>query len=200
MQQQQSKRTQQRTNGKPSGQSCRNTACNTAESSACKRDRRTFCTAIGWGGVASLFGGTLYASAQFLSPAVLYEPPSFFRAGAPEHYPQGTVSELWKDEERVWVVHTDAGLYSLVATCTHLGCAPNWLPGEQVFKCPCHGSTFTLAGDVVSGPAPAPLYRTPIRLAPDGQLIIGTGRLGIRLASQANREPRRSSAEYVVST
>ena len=137
---------------------------------------------------------------QFLSPAVLYEPPSFFRAGTHGQYPHGTVSELWKVEERVWIVHTDAGLYSLVATCTHLGCSPNWLPGERVFKCPCHGSIFTLAGDVTAGPAPEPLYRSPIRLDAEGQLIIGTGRLGIRLASQANHEPKRSSTAYVLPT
>ncbi|RMF88106.1 MAG: hypothetical protein D6736_11330 [Nitrospinota bacterium] len=165
-----------------------------------KLDRRTFCAALGWGGVAGLLGGTLYVSGRFLSPAVLYEPPAFFRAGRLEQYPPGTVSERWKEGERVWIVHTDAGLYSLVATCTHLGCTPNWSPAEKVFKCPCHGSVFTLEGDVVAGPAPEPLYRTPIRLTPEGELIVGTGRLGIRLASQANREPKRSAPGYVIST
>ena len=164
------------------------------------RHRRALCAAMGWGGVASLLGGTFYVSARFLSPAVLYEPPAFFRAGKPEQYLKRTVSEVWKDTEHLWLVHTDEGLYSLVATCTHLGCTPNWAPGEKLFKCPCHGSVFTLAGDVVAGPAPEPLYRTPLRLAPDGQLIIGTGRLGIRLASQANREPERRSTPYVIAT
>lgn len=197
---QQSKRIRQRPDGKPSGRACSKAACRDVQLPLCPPDRRTFCAAIGWGGVASLLGGSLYASAQFLSPAVLYEPPSFFRAGMLDQYPKGTVSERWKDEEQLWIVHTDAGLYSLVATCTHLACSPNWLPGERVFKCPCHGSTFTLDGDVVAGPAPEPLYRNPVRIAPDGQLIIGTGRLGIRLASQANREPKRSSTEYVLPT
>jgi cytochrome b6-f complex iron-sulfur subunit len=197
---QQSQCTRPDLNGKPSARAGLKSACQRGQLPSWKRERRTFCTAVGWGGVASLFGGTFYVSTQFLSPAVLYEPPSFFRAGKLDQYPQGTVSEHWKDEQQVWIVHTDAGLYSLVATCTHLGCSPNWLPGERVFKCPCHGSTFTLAGDVIAGPAPEPLYRSPGRLAADGQLIIGTGRLGIRLASQANREPKRSSTAYVLPT
>jgi cytochrome b6-f complex iron-sulfur subunit len=53
---------------------------------------------------------------------------------------------------------------ALTAICTHQTCtitgfnAPNYL-------CPCHGSQFTLAGQVVSGPAPRPLTTYPTSFA-----------------------------------
>ncbi len=160
--------------------------------------RRQFCLGCAWGSVAAGLTGTAYATGRFLAPRVLYEPPAFFRAGRPEDYPVGSVSEVYKERERVWVVRRPEGLYALVAICTHLGCTPNWIEGERLFKCPCHGSVFTPQGDVVSGPAPEPLYRASIALGPDGQLVVGTGLLGIRLPGQANREPRRRGPDFVL--
>ena len=63
-------------------------------------------------------------------------------------------------------------LYALSTVCTHLGCTPNWLDGEQKYKCPCHGSGFYMTGINFEGPAPRPLERFGLRIAEDGMLDV----------------------------
>jgi len=42
-------------------------------------------------------------------------------------------------------------------TCTHLGCPVNWVPGDNKYECPCHGSQFRRDLSVAHGPALRPL-------------------------------------------
>lgn len=160
--------------------------------------RRDLLQKLGWAGVFGLFAGTLYTSLRFFFPKVLYEPAGVFTAGYPNDYSKGVVSTIWKDEQKVWLVRSETGLFSLISICTHLGCTPNWFESEQLFKCPCHGSVFTREGDVISGPAPEPLYRAPIKLSANGKILVGNGLLGIRQSNQANKEPLRSSETFVL--
>lgn len=123
--------------------------------------------------VASL--GTLH-TARFMMPNVLVEPPSKFKVGPISDYPLNTVSNKWKDQFGVWIVHTDQYegqnlIFALASVCTHLGCTPSWLDGEQKFKCPCHGSGFYITGVNFEGPAPRPLERMGLRIA-EGMLEV----------------------------
>ncbi len=47
--------------------------------------------------------------------------------------------------------------YGLNAVCTHLGCIVPWNAGENMFRCPCHGSQYAPDGRVTRGPAPRSL-------------------------------------------
>ncbi len=76
-----------------------------------------------------------------------------------------------------WEYNGQREIYALRTVCTHLGCTPNWLEGEQKFKCPCHGSGFYKDGINFEGPAPRPLERYAIHLADDGQLEIDKSKL-----------------------
>lgn len=114
---------------------------------------------------------------RFMMPNVLTELPSRFKVGLPSDFDLGTVSEKFKSQYGIWVVHTDRYqgrnmIFALSSVCTHLGCTPSWLDGEQKFKCPCHGSGFYISGVNFEGPAPRPLERVGITISPDGMLEV----------------------------
>lgn len=138
----------------------------------------TLCTPyyLAWGALATIGGIWTLATARFMMPNMIVEPPTKFKIGPPSDYPPGTVSTKWKAERGIWVVNTDYDgrnlVYALASVCTHLGCTPNWLEGEQKFKCPCHGSGFYINGINFEGPAPRPLERVGLRLAEDGALEV----------------------------
>lgn len=133
--------------------------------------------AAAWSAVAGVAGIFTLGTARFMFPNVLVEPPSKFKVGPLSDYPINTVSNKWKDQFGIWIVHTDQYegrnmIFALTSVCTHLGCTPNWLDGEQKFKCPCHGSGFYITGVNFEGPAPRPLERAGIRIAEDGMLEV----------------------------
>jgi cytochrome b6-f complex iron-sulfur subunit len=135
--------------------------------------RRSFLSLLGWAWVAFTAAtlGALSTCLRFAFPNITFEPPSKFKVGYPEDFGIG-VDNRFKDQYRVWVVRSPEGFYALTTICTHLGCTPNWLSGEDKFKCPCHGSGFYRTGINFEGPAPRPLERFKISLADDGQIEI----------------------------
>ena len=58
----------------------------------------------------------------------------------------------------------DGSFLALSRTCTHLGCTLPWVGEKKQFVCPCHGSTFSLTGEVITSPAPRPLDTFPARI------------------------------------
>jgi cytochrome b6-f complex iron-sulfur subunit len=134
--------------------------------------RRNFFSVAGWAAFFVFLATSTIGSLRMMFPRILYEPPSAFKAGFPQDYIVGEVSEKYKDDYRVWIIRESEGFYALSAICTHLGCTPRWLESENKFKCPCHGSGFRRTGINFEGPAPRPLERLKITLADDGQMLI----------------------------
>src|SRR4030067_3268389 len=154
-----------------------------------KPARRGFLLVVGWVGFLffCLVAGLL-TMVDFFKPKVLFGPSTRFKAGFPDEYPVGKVSTRWMKEKGVWIVRTERGIYAFLAICRHLGCIPDWIEEERLFKCPCHGSNYNLDGDVVGGPSHRPLFRVSINYAPDGQLVIDKSlkedRVGVREKGQ----------------
>ncbi len=119
-------------------------------------------------GVAGL--GATVVTLKYLSPNVLFEPATTFRAGTPDRYPVNSVSYV--ADQQVYIVRTAEGVYAVSAVCTHLGCITQWRPEANMIACPCHGSKFKSDGTKIEGPAPRPLAHFAITLTPDGELRV----------------------------
>jgi len=75
-------------------------------------------------------------------------------------------SDLEKDEGSVVTINGKrAGAYRdhqgdihlVDTTCTHLGCELEWNDAERTWDCPCHGSRYSIHGEVIEGPTEKPL-------------------------------------------
>jgi Rieske Fe-S protein len=69
------------------------------------------------------------------------------------------------------ISRTNASAFSAIdAVCTHEGCTITGLAGDT-YVCPCHGSRYSLSGQVTGGPARASLRRYATTFA-DGVVTI----------------------------
>ncbi|HYO08889.1 MAG TPA: Rieske 2Fe-2S domain-containing protein [Tepidisphaeraceae bacterium] len=153
-----------------------------AAAGAGKSTRRSFniALAVAWFTMAAV-GATFAAMFQdFFGPKVLKEPKKMWRVGRLEQYSiPGSVDETFKrtpaGSEGFWIVNlqpSEERLVALNTICTHLGCIPNWLTGDQKFKCPCHGSGYYITGVNFEGPTPRPLERFAITKDADGYVWV----------------------------
>jgi menaquinol-cytochrome c reductase iron-sulfur subunit len=149
-------------------------------------DRRTFQLSL-------IYGLWAIMSAAFALPAAIYllVPPKARKGtdwtdvGDLNRLPIGTPEEVvfrrnrvdgWKvttEKNTAWVVRTsESEVIALAPQCTHLGCAYHWSERTKEFHCPCHTSSFSIEGIVLSGPAPRALDRYDIRVQ-NNKLLIG---------------------------
>ncbi|WP_338760554.1 FAD-dependent oxidoreductase [Massilia sp. METH4] len=77
---------------------------------------------------------------------------------SPDRIPPGE-GALIREGLKLVAVHRaeDGKLTFLSAACPHMGCAVHWNTAEKSWDCPCHGSRFDVAGNVLHGPSNAPL-------------------------------------------
>lgn len=65
---------------------------------------------------------------------------------------EGRTLEL--DGEKLAVYRDKTNQLHIVSSvCTHLGCIVKWNTAEHSWDCPCHGSRFSVEGEVLEGPA-----------------------------------------------
>ena len=131
---------------------------------------------IVWCAVTAFLTAWFVAFLRFFLPRTLFEPPTVFKIGYPSDYALG-VDTKWQQKYRIWVDRSPDRIFVIYARCTHLGCTPDWKASENKFKCPCHGSGYDNEGVNFEGPAPRPMDRAHVELAPDGQIIVDTSRL-----------------------
>jgi cytochrome b6-f complex iron-sulfur subunit len=129
-----------------------------------------------WSAVGGFLAAWFIAFLRFFLPRTLFEPPTVFKIGYPSDYALG-VDTKWQQKYRIWVDRTPDRLFVIYARCTHLGCTPDWKASENKFKCPCHGSGYDSEGVNFEGPAPRPMDRARVELAPDGQIVVDTSQL-----------------------
>jgi len=112
-----------------------------------------------WVTVTGFLGAWFIAFFKFFLPRTLFELSTVFKIGYASDYVLG-VDTKWQQKYRIWVDRT-----------------PDWKASENKFKCPCHGSGYDSEGVNFEGPAPRPMDRAHVELAPDGQIIVDTSRL-----------------------
>jgi len=74
--------------------------------------------------------------------------------GSAEDVGRDSGAVLRRGLSKVAVYRDGAGVvHECSAVCPHLGCIVNWNDAEKTWDCPCHGSRFDRAGQVLNGPA-----------------------------------------------
>ncbi len=70
---------------------------------------------------------------------------------------------LFEDGKEAWAVSR---------RCTHLGCTVQYHEKRKIIECPCHQSRFSIAGNVLHGPAKKDLPRYKVEKLDDGGYIV----------------------------
>jgi Rieske Fe-S protein len=78
-------------------------------------------------------------------------------------YPSGYPNVLFK--------RSDGTLVAFSLLCTHVCCETTYLPSQNEFYCPCHGSVFDGNGRVVRGPAYTPLPSIALNVDSSGNIF-----------------------------
>lgn len=74
--------------------------------------------------------------------------------------------------QKTLVINVDGSTFrAFTSVCTHQGCDVDSFQGGRLI-CPCHGSRYDSAGQVVQGPATNPLKEYPVSVS--GKLVIVT--------------------------
>lgn len=116
---------------------------------------------------ATSLGAFLYPILKFLNP-----PESRTQSQSviisKSDIPPGTAKEvIFNDTPAIIINRKGKGFVAFSRVCTHMGCLVGYNRIANELVCPCHAGVFNLEGNVLSGPAPRPLTRLPLKITAD---------------------------------
>ena len=140
---------------------------------------------LGLGGLAAA-AASIPVIGFFFSPFIKPGPEQWRPVGAVDDFEVGTTTAVAyaNRDPRAWAGVTgqsaayirrvsEQEFIAFSVNCTHLGCPVRWLPGAELFMCPCHGGVYYSDGSVAAGPPPKALPRYPVRVQ-NGQVEVRT--------------------------
>lgn len=102
---------------------------------------------------AGEFGGVFELDVAEVPPAdsgpVSYDAGRFWLVNVG----QGNIDRQYTEYPGTKVYPQTLGVKALYKICVHLGCLYKWVPTNDRFECPCHGSKYLPTGVRVDGPA-----------------------------------------------
>ena len=115
--------------------------------------RRRFLGSLFWGSCAVSVGAFSWLGYRLVTSlgGARRKPPQSL--GAVQQFASNT--RTLSADGAMMIVRQDDCLGVMSQRCTHLGCLV--IAEEQGYRCPCHGARYNLAGEVLAGPATAPL-------------------------------------------
>ena len=121
---------------------------------------------------------------SFIGPAFRTLKPHWMKVGEISALPLGQPAHLTSVDvqadayiretvtRHLWAIRqTDTEVTVFSPICPHLGCQYDWDPSTKKFRCPCHGSVYSIDGKVLGGPAPRPLDTLPAKIE-KGELYV----------------------------
>ncbi|NLY38847.1 MAG: FAD-dependent oxidoreductase [Firmicutes bacterium] len=79
----------------------------------------------------------------------------------------GEAKVVMQDGKKIGLYRDDEGkIHAVNIVCTHMGCDLAWNAAELSWDCPCHGSRFTIDGEIIEGPALKTLQTEESRFNP----------------------------------
>ena len=172
-----------------------------------KVSRRGVVRVAFWGGLGAMLLGIVVTIINSLVPRGVTGFGSKIFVGTVDQLEAG--KPIKNIEAKAWLVKLDAttaqrnggqegAILALYQKCPHLGCTVPWRPdysredprsGQSYagwYLCPCHGSTYSMAGVRVFGPAPRSMDTFGITID-GGKITVDTGKITQGTTENASR-------------
>lgn len=149
------------------------------------------------GGLLALAG--LWTTYEALRPLADTKGGGLIALGDPDAYKEGSVTYV--RQARLYVTRAKGELFAVTQKCPHLGCRVPYCEASGRFECPCHGSSYNLAGEWISGPAPRGMDRYPLQIL-EGRVVVDTAAVeaGAPLGSREFDTPTRDGSCAITET